>query len=162
MKNLLRLLALTAVVVTFGPSAMAQAVGGSVGTSVTLSSLCRIQGGGAATGATVSFGSYTAFQLGANPGSTPTVTYECTRGFGNAAPSIGWDGGSAGGVVAGLNYTLTISAPVRTGGVAATNASIGSADTVVYTLGGSMPGGQAGTDGGAAVQTATRTLTVTF
>jgi hypothetical protein len=159
--NLFRALALAGFAALLAPSAMAQAVAGSVSTTVNLSSLCRIQGGGAATGATVAFGAYTAFQAGANTGSTPSVTYECTRGFGAATPTIGWDGGAAGGVVAGLNDTLTISAPVRTPGTAATASTIGSGDTVVYTLGGTMPGGQAGAGAGGATS-ATRTLTVTF
>lgn len=159
--NIFRTLAVVAAFAALAPSASAQAVSGTVTTQVNLTSQCRWQGGTAPVGVTVDFGTYVAFQTTANPGSTPAVVFECTRGFGTT-PTIAWDGATSGGVVAGLNYTLTVSAPARVGGSAATAASIGTADAVTYTLGGTMPANQAGAGAGGTVQTATRTLTVSF
>ena len=79
-------------------------------------------------------------------------------------PAVSWDGSGAaasgGGVVAGLNYTVTATAGTRVDGTAADASSPGTADTIPITLGGSMPGGQAG-DASAAVTDA-RVLTLTF
>jgi hypothetical protein len=159
--NILRALALVGAAVSLAPSAMAQTVGATIGTTVNLTSVCRWQGGTAPSGVTVDFGAYTAFG-GAVTASSPTVTYECTRSFGSLTPGIGWDGGTAYGVVGGLNYVLTASA-ARTPGAAATAVlgGTGGADTFVITLGGSMPGGQAGA-GPSGVATGSRTLTVTY
>jgi hypothetical protein len=158
--NVFRTLAVVAAFATLAPSAFAQAVGGTVTTKVNLTSQCRWAGTGTAFGVTVDFGAYTAFQTTANTATAPTVVFECTRGFGTA-PSIAWDGATAGGVVAGLNYTLSVTGPVKVNGTAATSSSIGTADTETITLGGTMPADQAGAGAGGST-TATRTLTVTF
>jgi hypothetical protein len=161
--NVFRTLAVVAAFATLAPSAFSQVVTGSVTTQVNLTSKCRWQGGTAPTGVTVDFGTYAAFQTTANTAATANVVFECTRGFGTA-PTISWDGSTAYGVVAGLNYQLSVSAPVRVAGTAATAAAagIGSADTVTYTLGGTMPADQVGAGAGGAGLTATRTLTVSF
>lgn len=166
MKNILRTLAVVAAIATLAPVAQAGTATADVTVSVNLTSKCRWQGGPATNPAiTVDFGTYVAFQTGAATG-TPSsgATLECTRGFGGT-PAASWDGSGAaatgGGVVAGLNYTLTATAGTRVSGTAADASSIGTADTVPFTLGGSMPGGQAG-DGAGGAATDARTLTLTF
>lgn len=162
MKTLIRTLAVVAAIAALAPAAQADTALSTVTVKVNLTSKCRWQGGTAPTGVSVDFGPYTAFQTTANTGSpSGAVTLECTRGFGGT-PTATWDGDSAGGgVIAGLNYTLSATAGTRVAGTAADASSIGSADTVPFTLGGDMPADQAGAGAGGA-QTATRTLTLTF
>ena len=66
------------------------------------------------------------------------------------------------GVIAGLQYTLSATPGVRATGSPATTASIGTADTVPFTLSGTMPKLQAGAGAGGAATAVTRTLTVKF
>jgi hypothetical protein len=152
--------------VAFAAPASAQAVSAGVDVKVTLASKCRWNGGTTPTGLTVDFGSYTAFGS-AKTGTTTNLTFECTRNYA-PTPVVSWDttatNSTAAGVgtVAGLQYALTMTAGTGSPGAAATATSIGSGDTVVFTLGGSMPGGQAGDDQGGAQATDSRTLTVTF
>ena len=165
MKNVIRILAVVAAIAALAPAAQAGTATADVTVSVNLTSKCRWQGGGADPAITVDFGTYVAFQTGAATGNpSGGATPECTRGFGRS-PAVSWDGSGAaatgGGVVAGLNYTLTATAGTLSGGTAATANSIGTADTIPFTLGGSMPGGQAGAGAGGA-QTDARTLTLTF
>jgi hypothetical protein len=143
----------------FSGLASAQAVVQNVDVQVTLTSQCRAA---TATPAliTVDFGTYTAFGAGIAAAATPaTLTIECTRNYAPAA-TVAWDGATALGVVAGLQYTLSVSAGAVSAGAPATTASTGSGDTRVYTIGGSMPAGQAGDN--TAATTASRTLTLTF
>jgi hypothetical protein len=162
MKNVIRTLAVVAAIAALAPVAQADTATDTVTVKVNLTSKCRWQGGTAPTGVEVDFGTYIAFQGTDNTGSPSTgLTLECTRGFGGT-PTATWDGDSAGGgVIAGLNYTLSATAGTRVTGTAATVSTIGSADTVPFTLGGTMPADQAGAGAGGA-QTATRTLTLTF
>lgn len=141
--------------------------------SVTLTSVCRVKTGSNAQ--TLDFGSYTAF--GAQVNATAiNIDFECTRGYG-AAPTVRFDTGTdktssaagatatGAGVVAGLNYTLAVTAGANTAGTAATTASIGTPDTYRYTVSGSMPAGQAGTGISLAanpVATQARQLIITY
>ena len=164
--SLLRAFAAAAAIAAVAPAAPAQTLlnAANVDVKVTLASKCR-WATSAPTGLAVDFGNYTAFQVGANTGTTTTMTVECTRGFGTS-PTVTWDtaGGSAAGVgvVAGLQYALSVSGGTPTAGTAASTTTIGTGDQIVYTLGGSMPALQAGSDQGGAQATATRTLTLTF
>jgi hypothetical protein len=157
--NFFRTLAVVAAFATLAPAAFAQAVSGSITTKVNLASKCRWQGGTAPTGVIVDFGTYTAFQTTTKSATPVDVVFECTRLYGGT-PAISWDGSTAVGVVGGLQYTLSATV-VRAGGDPASTTSVGTADTVTYTLGGSMPADQAG-EGPAGVSTGSRTLTVTF
>jgi len=131
----------------------------SFNVSLTLTSQCAATNSGTTT---VSFGTYTAFQAAAQPGSSVNLTFQCTRGF--APTSAAFDTGSVVGVLLGLQYTLTAGAPGTVGGTPATTATIGTGDVVTYAVSGSMPGGQAGTCVGSSCgpTTAVRTLIVTF
>jgi hypothetical protein len=103
---------------------------------------------------------YTAFQVGAQPvDSTGSVTFSCTRG-GLAVPTVDFDGSTLIGTVAGLQYTLSVSAPTTNAGTAADTTTTGTATTYAYTIGGSMPGGQAG-DKSLGTSVA-RTMTITY
>lgn len=163
--SLLRAVAAAAAIAAIAPAAPAQTLlnAANVDVKVTLASKCR-WATSAPTGLTVDFGTYTAFQSGAATGSTTDMTVECTRGFGTS-PTVTWDtaGGTAAGigVIAGLQYTLSVTGGTPSAGTAATTSTIGTGDQIVYTLGGSMPALQAGTGTGGAA-TATRTLTLTF
>ena len=127
--------------------------------SVSLTAVCVQTNTGTQT---LDFGNYTAFTTSAvTPASTIGVTFKCTR---NTAPiSIALDGATNYGVIAGLNYLLSTPAGVKTttgSAATATASGIGSADVFTYTIGGSMPAGQAGDS--SLATSATRTLTVTY
>lgn len=158
---LVRAIAAAAVAAAFAPAASAQSLSGDVEVKVNLTSKCRVKAGGPAV---VDFGVYQAFGAVVNA-PTSTVTFQCTRSFGGT-PTATWDavGGTAAGVgvIEGLQYTLSVTAGARTGGTAASVTTTGTPDEVAYTVGGTMPAGQAGTGAGGTVQTATRTLLVTF
>lgn len=160
--NLIRAVAAVAAVLSCNPAAFAQSVSGDVDLSVTLTSRCRLQPVG--SNPVLNFGTYTAFQAGPATAPSQNVVFQCTRGYG-ATPTAAWDttGGTAAGagVLAGLQYALTVGAGNRVAGTPATAAALGTADTVTYAVGGSIAGGQPGTDT-AGVATATRTLMVTF
>lgn len=159
-------LVLAAAVSAFAPTVSAQTLAGqNVDVTVVLTSQCRKATGTPAT-LTVDFGTYEAFQAGPLvPASPPTLNIECTRGYAPAA-TVAWDGTTALGTVAGLQYTLSVTAGTIVPGTAATIATTGSGDTVPYVISGSMPAGQAGTDTNAgtanAAATVTRVLTLTF
>jgi hypothetical protein len=168
MKNVIRTLAVVAAIATLVPAAQAGTATADVTVTVSLASKCRWQGGGATDpSVTVDFGSYVAFQSGDNSGTTPTVTLECTRGYG-AGPTATWDttngDASGGGVVAGLAYTLTATPQPRQGGnTPSTTDPLGTPDTLAIKLGGTMPGGQAGAGTTATVSGSVgRVLTLTF
>lgn len=127
--------------------------------TVTLTSACRIQGGGTIS-PVVDFGTYTAFQTTANtPASPASFGIECTRNL-PTAPTYSFDGGSGAGVVAGLSYTVSASHTGPTGGADATTTLAAVADVYRVELTGTMPAGQPGQSN--AATTDTRTLTITY
>jgi hypothetical protein len=150
--------------------ATAATVSADFNASVTLTSVCRVKTG--SNNLTLSFGTYTAFQVAAQPATGIDIDFECTRGFG-AAPTVAFDTGTdrisstagatatGAGVVSGLNYTMAVAAGVNTAGTAASTASIGTADTYRFAVSGSMPAGQAGTKT-TGIQTQARQLTITY
>ena len=163
--NLIRALAIAAgfLAVSSGASAQSLLSTANVDVSVTLTSQCKWATSAPASMA-VNFGTYTAFQVAAKtPAAPQTFAVQCTRNFGTS-PTVTWDtaGGTAAGVgvVAGLQYALSVSAGAPTAGTAASTSTIGTPDAITYTLSGSMPAGQAGDASLGA--TATRTLTMTF
>jgi hypothetical protein len=161
MQNLFRAAAIAAVFSAMSAATSAQTLlsSANVDVKVTLASKCRWDTS-APTGLTVNFGNYTAFQPAAQPGSSTTMTVECTRGFGGS-PSISWDTGDAKGVIAGLQYTLSLTGGTATPGAAASTTSVGSGDTIDFVLSGSMPALQAGDDQTGQV-TQARTVTLSF
>ena len=139
----------------------------NVPVTVSLTSQCRWQSGSAPALA-VDFGTYTAFG-GAATGSTTNLVLECTRSFG-LSPTITWDASGTvaaadgKGVVAGLYYELSLTGAQTSAGAAPTvagGAASGTPRVVTFTLGGTMPAGQAGTDT-TGVATQTRTLLLAF
>jgi hypothetical protein len=164
MNHPFRLLAAALAVASVIPAAQAAStVNNSFTVSVNLSSRCIATNSGAAT---LDFGTYTAFQAGAqSPAAPVTLTFDCTRGL--APVSVAFDtvnGTAAGvGVLAGLQYSLNASAASIVAGTAASTATIGTADAVSYSVNGSMPALQAGTCGTATCAAShTRTLIVTY
>ena len=163
-RNILRAIAAAAVAAALAPSASAQALTGGVDVKVTLTSQCRVKAGG---NQLIDFGTYVAFDAtGKNLPAAATVTFECTRGFGGT-PVAKWDttnGTAAGeGVLAGLQYTLSVPTGARTTGTTATATVAGTPDLVKYTVDAAMPGGQAGAAAGTSANDShTRTLLVTF
>lgn len=147
-----------AVLLALAAPSFAQTADADVDVKVTLTSKCKAQ---STTAAVVSFGTYVAFQTTAQPATPVTVNFECTRGL--SGPTFSWDGATAFGVVAGLNYELTTTPDAVAPGTAATAVSggTGSADVWGVSVGGSMPADQAGADS-TGVQTDSRVLTITF
>ena len=147
------------------PTVQAATTTNNFNVSVTLSSQCQVTNDATQT---VNFGTYTAFQAAPQASvSSAGLTFRCTRGF--APVSTAFDAGgnstAAGvGVLVGLQYALTAAAGVTTPGTAATSAIIGTGDSVLYTVSGSMPADQAGTCGAATCgpTTQVRQLIVTF
>jgi hypothetical protein len=145
------------------PAVQAATTNNNFNVSTSLSSQCAATNSGTTT---VDFGTYTAFQVGAQAGTPVNLTFQCTRGF--APTSVAFDvvnGTAAGvGVLVGLQYTLSAGAPGTVAGTAATTASIGTGDVVTYAVSGSMPAGQAGACATASCGPTShvRTLIVTF
>ena len=145
------------------PGAQAATTSNNFNVTVTLTSQCAATNSGTTT---VAFGTYTAFQAAAQPGSAVNLTVQCTRGF--SPVSVAFDvvnGTAAGvGVIQGLQYTLTAAAPTTVAGTAATTATIGTGDVKTYAVSGTMPAGQAGTCAVSSCgpTTIVRTLIVTF
>jgi hypothetical protein len=146
----------------------ATAVNNNFTVSTTLTSQCTAIASGTLT---VDFGPYTAFQVGANTGTNVSLKFQCTRGLpitGVAFDTVDTNSTAAGvGVIpgAGLQYTLTsaVDAANTVAGTAASSATIGTGDIKAYTVGGSMPGNQAGTCGSATcAATQPRILILTF
>ncbi|WP_382322635.1 hypothetical protein ACFJGX_03970 [Hydrogenophaga sp. UC242_50] len=169
MKTPFRVLLLCAVGLV-GQQALAANVSATFNASVTLTSVCRVKTG--SDNQTLNFGTYTAFQGGAQNAAGINIDFECTRGFA-AAPTVAFDTGTdmtstaaaatatGEGVVAGLRYTLAVAAGAITAGSAATTSSIGTADTYRYAVSGAMPPGQAGTHN-PGLQTQARQLIITY
>jgi hypothetical protein len=162
-KLLATLLTSTVLLAAIIPAANAANVSNNFQVSVSLSSQCKATNNATTT---VDFGTYTAFQVGAQSGTPVDLTFDCTRGFSPSSVAFDTVNGTAAGVgvLQGLQYTLTAGAPTSVGGTAATTASIGTADVKTYNITGTMPANQAGTCATASCgPTAhTRTLIVTF
>ena len=110
--------------------------------TVTLTAVCSATN---ASTPAIAFGTYTAFGAAINNVAvSPGLTFQCTRGL--PTPTAAFDNtNTAGGVVAGLQYTLsTPSGSKTTTGNTASASSTGSADVYTYTFNGSIAGGQAG------------------
>ena len=131
------------------------------------------------TGNAINFGAYTAFGSAANTAPSTTITFQCSRAFTivsavfDTAPNLASIGGTdanptAGGGVAGLQYTLATAAAVKTTtGTVASATTLGTGDVYSYVVTGAMPGGQAGcvssgNSGDSCTATQTRTLTVSY
>jgi hypothetical protein len=155
--------AVIAAIATISSVANAATASNSFNVGVTLTSQCSATNSGTTT---VSFGTYVAFQAGAQTSNSVNLGFQCTRGF--APTSVAFDtvnGTAAGvGLLAGLQYTLSAGAATTVAGTAATTASIGTGDAVTYAVSGSMPANQAGTCATASCGPTThvRTLIVTF
>lgn len=128
--------------------------------SVALTSVCTAS----APALTLDFGSYTAFQAGAQVATPIDVAFTCTRGLTISGVAFDITNGTlaGGGVINGLNYDIDVDGGNLTAGTEATSADgfIGSADIMTYAVSGSMLAGQAGTEGATASHI--RTLTMTY
>ncbi len=167
MKKLLISAATAALFGGLVPAAQAATVSGNFNVTVTLTSVCTI---GAITD--LAFGTYTAFQPGAQVATPTSATLSCTRGltgvtanFDTAAPGSTAAAAAANavgaGVIQGLQYNITATPGAVTAGTAATAASIGTADTRPYAITGSMPALQAG-DPTQNASPQVRTLTINY
>lgn len=150
----------------------AQTVSGNFNVNVNLTAKCDLQTVGTPV---LDFGSYTSLTTTTVTPTNIGLAFRCTRGFA-AAPTVAFDTGTdktstasgatatGEGVVAGLRYTLAVSAGALVAGATATAGAPGSngtADVYTYTISGSMPGLQAGqTPVGA--QSQARVLTITY
>lgn len=153
------------------PVAQAQTSGPhSFNVTVTLTSACTLP----VAITPLAFGTYTAFQGGIQTATPTAATFSCTRGLGGitanfdtvapgstaaaaAATAVG------AGVIQGLQYDITATPGTVTPGTAASASSIGTADTRVFDIAGTMPANQAGdpsATGNPSPQA--RTLTLTF
>ncbi len=163
MKKLLISVAMASMFGAMVSPVMAATASNNFNVSVSLTSQCRQTNTGTQT---VDFGTYTAFQAGAQGSSTANLTFECTRGFSPISTAFDVVNGLATGegVVQGLQYTLTAAAPTTAAGTAATTATIGTGDTKTYAVTGTMPALQAGACATASCGPTTqlRTLIVTF
>src|SRR5688500_6858078 len=126
------------------PASAASPVPNNFTVQVSLSSQCEATNDGVGV---VDFGTYTAFVGPSVAAPTAALTFRCTRGF--APTGVAFDTGSGDGVIAGLNYSLSVAAPVVGAGTAATVGVAGTADTRSYTVTGTMPATQAGGVGAA-------------
>ena len=125
------------------PAAQAGTASGGFNVTVNLTSKCQIT-----TAPTDVAFTYTSFQPG-NATASTTYGVQCT----NSLPYTMALDATATGIVAGLNYTLALSAPSGTGNGAAQS----------YTVNGTMVSGQAGTCAlGSCSGTEARTLTITY
>jgi hypothetical protein len=153
--------AFAAVALLAGAMGVAQAATatGNFNVTVTLTAQCTNT---TAAAQAVDFGTYTAFQAGAQtPATQANFTFNCTRGL--PAPTFAFDGGFANGTVGGLLYTLTPSLTTTTAGTAAAGGgapTIGTATAYAVNITGSMAALQAGDV--TAATTAARTITVTW
>ena len=145
------------------PSAFAATtIGSTFNVTVALTSQCSATTVGTPV---VAFGAYTAFGGAVGPVAVSApITFSCTRNL--PITAVAFDTASAsdglnGGVVSGLQYTLTAPVDTPTLGTAATPTSIGSGDTHSYTFSGTLPAGQAG-DPTQNPSPAVRQLTITF
>lgn len=166
MKTIVRAIAVAAAFAAVGSTASAQSMlsNANVTVSVTLTSQCKWTTS-APAGLAVAFGTYTAFRnTPLTPATPATFSVTCTRNFGTS-PTVTWDttnGTNTGiGVLAGLQYSLSVTGGAPTPGTAADTTTIGTGDVIVYTLSGSMPADQAGT-ATAGLASHVRQLTMSF
>lgn len=155
-------LATFAILATSMPVTQAADISNSFAVTVSLTSLCRAKDSGTKT---LAFGTYTAFQTGAQTATGINIEFECTRGFAPTSVAFDTTNGTAtgGGVLAGLNYDINFATAVVTGGTAATSTAdaIGTADVRSYAITGSMPAAQAGATA-TGEQSHNRTLIITY
>ena len=169
-----KLTLIAAALLALGTTAFAATTTDTFNVSVSFTASCSVT----TAAADLSF-TYVGMQAGAETANTTTV-FSCSRGL--AAPTFAFDnpggaqtgsaaatagtGITAEGVIKGLRYTLSATAPSATAGSAAsagangTGGSNGTADTYSVAISANMPGGQAGDASGAASQT--RTLTISY
>ncbi len=168
MKHLNRLTAAAACLAALASSAFADTVSKQFSVSATFTPACLTNN---SSPTTLDFGSYTAFGSAATSAPTTSISFKCSRGM--TLTSAVFDPGTdastgtasttptGAGVVAGLRYTLTTAAAVKTTtGTAATTSAAGTADVYTYVITGAMDGGQAGCSTCASTQI--RTLTMTY
>lgn len=124
------------------------------------------------------FGNYTAFGSAGTAAPTATISFKCSRALTlvsavfdtatGASSSVAGATPTGAGVIAGLQYTLTTAAAVKTTtGTAATTSAAGTADVFDYVVTGAMAAGQpgctgSGNSGDRCSATQTRTLTLTY
>ena len=164
MNKLLMSAAMAAMFGAMIPAAQAATTSNNFNVSVTLTSMCEVTNNATTT---LSFGTYIAFQAGAQSSVAPvSLAFRCTRGFAPVSTAFDIVNGTAAGVgvLQGLQYSLTTGAAVTVGGTAATTATIGTGDAVTYSVSGSMPALQAGACAAASCGPTShvRTLIVTF
>ena len=125
---------------------------------VNFTSACLVNTAAAA----LNFGTYTAFGTAGNAAPTTSISFKCTRGL--TISSVAFDSGSGAGVIAGLNYGMTVSPVARVLGTAATPTVAGTSELLTYLVTGSMIDGQAGQGASSAAATSTvgRTLIITY
>jgi hypothetical protein len=144
MKKILAAAVLVAVSV---PVSAASPLPNNFNVSVVLSSQCEVTNVSAPT---VDFGTYTAFAGPSTAAPTASLTFRCTRGL---APAVTFDTvnglANGDGVIAGLNYTLSVGGATVGPGTDALPGVAGTADTRSYTVTGGMVAGQAGGTGAA-------------
>ena len=167
MKKTILVLAGLATMLASVPAAQATTVAGNFNVTVSLTSVCTM-----AAVSDLAFGTYTAFQVGAQTATPTTATLTCTRGLtgvtaafdtvaiGATAAATATNAIGA-GVLAGLQYDIIATPSVVAAGSAASATSIGAADARPYVISGSMPAAQAGVLS-AGLQTQLRTLTITY
>ena len=112
--------------------------------------------------AALDFGTYVAFGSSSVAAPTTAVSFKCTKGTVLTGVTFDATNGSAAGagVVQGLAYTMTVSAPVTVAGTAATTVAGAGADVSTYTVTGAMAAGQPGAGAGAG--TSARTLILSY
>jgi spore coat protein U-like protein len=154
---------------TLVPAAQAATVAGSFNVTVSLTSFCSM-----AVIGDLAFGTYVAYQVGAQTATPTTATLTCTRGMLLSGITAAFDTGATGstaaaaaanavgaGVLAGLQYDITATPGTVTAGAAATASSIGGSDSRPYTISGTMLAAQPGNATVGAVSQS-RTLTITY
>lgn len=176
MKRIAGYLAISSMALFGATAHAANTAGHAFDAQVTLTAKCRVATG---TGTILDFGTYQAFQTMAAAATALNITFECTRGA-TAIPSVAFDTGTnasnatsapdpitglvsvtGAGVVAGLQYTLSVTPPTAAVvGTAASTTSIGTPTKFTFQVNGDMPAGQAGDSTAATTQA--RTLTITY
>ena len=168
MKKLLMSAAMAAMFGAMIPAASAAVGTANFNVTATLNSICTVGAIG-----DLAFGTFDAFTAPAAASTTATIT--CTSGITPSVTAVfdtaaGTKGSSAAAAAPtgdgllsnGLQYTLSTVKGAVTAGTAATNASIGTADTLVYTINGAIAA-QPGTCAAASCAgTQTRTITLNF
>lgn len=165
-KFVFKALAAALILASITPVLQAATTTNNFNVTVTLTSQCLVTNNATQT---VAFGTYVAFQGGAQTASTATLNFRCTRGYSPVSTAFDVvnapDSTAAGiGVIQGLQYTLTATPVVSVAGTPASSTTIGTGDIRGYTIGGSMPADQAGTCATASCgpTTQVRALIVTF